>query len=211
MPSSKIGSCLPKVKSFSESILRKLGKKEQKGDGKKSAQDPFSNDKIPGNILAFRTITKLLGTIQQDREPEVELWQSELTEAEIVELKISDAFATIAVTEHEVVAVTTNQRIHPKTLQVVASIQPSDDNSSPPTQASTSAASECPIWTFTFNTRWSDEDPTTSLTAEPTIFDVASLAGINLDNDMKIKEFAVKSRRVLTEDEKIKIYAEQHW
>ena len=95
-----------------------------------SPPDDLLPGDLPRNILAFRTIMKLLHNIQ-DRD--FKITQSEesykkLRSAEVAELKISNAFATVAVTTHQVIAVATNQRIHPKTLKVVASIQSFDDN-----------------------------------------------------------------------------------
>lgn len=87
---------------------------------------PLPED-IPRNILAFRTITTLLSQIQQGRALKVpQSYNAQLDREELRELKISDAFSTVAVIEHEIVAVVTNRG--PETLEVIASIQsPSDD------------------------------------------------------------------------------------
>jgi hypothetical protein len=67
-------------------------------------------DNIPENILVFRTITTLLANIPRTepftpidnlRDPH---WQNKHTRQE---LKISDAFAQLAVSQHDVVAVST--------------------------------------------------------------------------------------------------------
>ena len=177
--------------------------------------DDLSSGDLPRNILAFRTIMKLLHNIQ-DRD--FEITQSEesykkLRSAEVAELKISNAFATVAVTTHQVVAVATNQCIHPKMLKVVASIQSFDDNhytAPPPSKGSTR---KCPVWTFTTNSRWSERsDPDVPLTAEPAMCDAKTMADINLDQDAKIKECSAQQQPIpLSEDEKIKIYAAQYW
>ena len=67
-------------------------------------------DKIPENILAFRTITTLLGKIQQEKP----LTYSNLNESDILgsdtkeELRITTAFANVANTHIEVIAIATN-------------------------------------------------------------------------------------------------------
>lgn len=169
------------------------------------------SDGIPDKILAFRTITKLLSRIQQDRE--IKVVKTTLDPAQVVELRISDAFATVGVTEHEVVAVATNQRMHSYMLEAIVAVQPSDSNpSSPLTHASsTSPSSECPIWTFVFNTRWSNEEPDASRVAQPIIYRVANLAAVDPIANSEIAAAALNAGRLLTEDEKIVEYAEQHW
>lgn len=81
---------------------------------------------VPRNILAFRTITKMLEAIQQQRFAfEASPADLDLTEAERSELRISNAFATLAVIEHEVVAVATIRRIK---LEVLVSIHTNNSN-----------------------------------------------------------------------------------
>jgi len=84
---------------------------------------------IPRNILAFRTITKLLSHIQQEQAFQVSWDNPPYPHNE--ELKISTAFATIAVIHHEIVAVVTKQtyeRIH----VVLAPQTPIEDSSTKP-------------------------------------------------------------------------------
>ncbi|KJA17468.1 hypothetical protein HYPSUDRAFT_57717 [Hypholoma sublateritium FD-334 SS-4] len=82
---------------------------------------------IPRNILAFRTITTLLSRIQQGRASQVpQPYTAQLNRDERRELKISNAFSTLAVIEHEIVAVVTNRDT--ETLEVIASIQSPNDN-----------------------------------------------------------------------------------
>ena len=56
---------------------------------------------IPTNILAFHTITKLLSQIQQERPFTV--LRAKPLDNQCQELKITNAFTTVAVIEHEVV------------------------------------------------------------------------------------------------------------
>lgn len=178
-------------------------------DSDPSSGGDVTSDNIPENILAFRTITKLLNRIQQDRETKIV--QTQLDPAQIVELRISDAFATVAVTDFEVVAVATNRRMHPDILQAAVAIQPSDSRFFVTHSPSTSPSSECPIWTFVFNTRWSNEEPGASRVAQPTVYTLADFAAVDPIADTRMQQRASKSGLVLTEDDKIVEYAEQHW
>jgi hypothetical protein len=75
---------------------------------------------IPRNILAFRTITKLLSEIRQEREFQVSYSEAKLLPRDCLELKLSNAFSTIAVIEHDVAVVTKCTR---KMLKVIACTQ----------------------------------------------------------------------------------------
>ena len=78
---------------------------------------------IPKNILAFRTITKLLSLIQQERA--FQALQPRSEDNRRLELKLINALATVAVIEHEVVAVVTKHFSPqtPDTLEITACIQ----------------------------------------------------------------------------------------
>jgi hypothetical protein len=69
---------------------------------------------IPENILAFRTITTLLERIQQHKP--FKLLQNEQEDPE-QDLKLATAFSTVAVIQHEIVAVVANRM--PETLKVI--------------------------------------------------------------------------------------------
>ena len=74
---------------------------------------------VPRNHLAFRTITKLLAQIQQERMFQVlEKMPTKLPDPVFQELRLSSAFSTIAVIEHEIIAVVTS--ITPELLMVIA-------------------------------------------------------------------------------------------
>ena len=136
---------------------------------------------IPRNILAFRTITKLISHIQQEKAFQVS-WNNSSADKE--ELALSTAFATIAVIDHEIIAVVTRHTC--KEIKVLLTSQtpnkaPSIDRSS---------------WLkrgFDFivakNPRQKDP-PTIFPTDEPTIScvdDAGILPGTDLDNDEMLK------------------------
>lgn len=79
-----------------------------------------SND-IPKNILAFRLITKTLARIPQTQPfPSIDNLRDcnkQWTDDDRREVKISDAFAHLAVAEHDVVAIATNRSSPHHSLQ----------------------------------------------------------------------------------------------
>jgi len=131
---------------------------------------------IPRNILAFHTITKLLSQIQQERVFQVSQPEPKLQRQERLELKISNAFSTLAVIEHEVVAVVTKRT--PEVLNIIACTQTS--------------ISEDPFIApshllVTQNYHRSGAQPAIHPTREPTIADARILAGIDLVDDETLK------------------------
>jgi hypothetical protein len=144
------------------------------------------------NILAFRTITKLLSQIQQKQAFRVSSPEKLSTPEEHLELRLSNAFSTIAVIEHEVIAVITKHT--EDALKVICTTQ---THTQTPTQTHTHeepavtllqqmVRSICWRLMVTQNPRWSDPSAL-SPTAEPTISDAGTLAGIDLD-DMALKQ-----------------------
>lgn len=94
-------------------------------------QPPIPKTPIPQEILAFRTITKLLSLVQQERAIEAieTIPQDDQRERE---LQIINALATVAVTNHQVVAVANNldsSLLDPNapTLSLLAVVKPSND------------------------------------------------------------------------------------
>jgi len=79
---------------------------------------------IPENILAFHTITTLLEMIQQLEPRPLHLLENEheLSDLSHKELKLVDALSTVAVIDHEVVAVVANRINHQ--LKVIACTNP---------------------------------------------------------------------------------------
>jgi hypothetical protein len=138
---------------------------------------------IPRNILAFRTITKLLSHIQQEQPFQVS-WDKP-PPADKEELSLSTAFATIAVIDHEIVAVATRHNC--EKVEVILAPQTSIKD------ASTDRSS----WLkrgFEFfvakNPRL--KDPPSTTTDEPTISDADTagiVPGINLDDDEILKQW----------------------
>lgn len=143
---------------------------------------------IPKNILAFRTITHLLSAIQQNREFQATAPSAQPDVNQRQELKLTNAFSTVAVIEREIVAVVT-KRASAK-LEVVATIQPSDVGN-PPTPSVPPSNYKKTILDFIFtqNPRRDDAVSATSQTG-PTITDAMSLADFDLDDDEAIKKYA---------------------
>ncbi len=151
------------------------------------------SERIPRNILAFRTITKLLSQIQQEKAFQVSRLEAKLPQhPERLELRLSNAFATIAVIEHEIVAVVTKRT--PESLKVFACPQTPINDGPPITQLPSRLLSQ--IWhlLITQNYRRSDLQPAILSTREPTIDDVRIVTDIDLDDDKKLK-----------------LYVDEHW
>jgi hypothetical protein len=83
-----------------------------------------SPDYIPHNILAFRTITTLLGQIQQEKPPTFADIGTKST-AEKDELRLSTAFANLANTDLEVIAIATSNSVDG--IEVIVSTSQDND------------------------------------------------------------------------------------
>ena len=178
------------------------------------ARNPPLNG-IPKNILAFRTITKLLSLIQQERA--FRALQPRSEDNRRLELKLINALATVAVIEHEVVAVVNNinsgtldrdsdkldrdsdklDRDSDKLdrdsnkLDLLVSVEPSNDEnlcilpSEPPAPYH---------WRVLLskNFRFSDPKPnsTGQPTIQPTISSAEALADLGLVGNEAIKQYA---------------------
>ena len=130
---------------------------------------------IPRNILAFCTITTLLEQIQQEQEFQA-LPSKKHPQPDRLELKISNAFSTIAVIDHEVIAIVTKHTS--EVLMITACTQ--------------APANEDPIITLsqmwhllvTQNYHQNGQDPGNLPVGEPTINNAMALATLDLaDND----------------------------
>ncbi|CAA7258811.1 unnamed protein product [Cyclocybe aegerita] len=104
-------------------VLHVLGRKKSDIPPNPSRRGPDSiaqnspSGYIPRNILAFRTITKLLSMLQ--KEPVLPVEDVKLQEhTQHLELKLTSTFATLAVIEHEIVAVA--HTIDSETLGLIA-------------------------------------------------------------------------------------------
>jgi hypothetical protein len=145
-------------------------------------------DGVPRNILAFRTITKLLSLIQQEQAFQVN-WENSLANDQ--ELALSTAFATIAVIDHEIVAVLT--KITYEEIEVVCAAQTSiGDTSIEATPIEDRSIKSALMRSFAFivakNTR--KDEPPIPQTGGPTISrvdDAGSVPGIDLNNDEILK------------------------
>lgn len=138
---------------------------------------------FPRNILAFRTITTLLSAIRPEREfssPAKAAKPSESRDRQ--QLRLSNAFATMAVIEHEVVAVVT--KITSEKLQLIACIE----TKRPIHKENPSSES---IWQFLFaqNPRKPSPPLDNEQTGDPTITDARILSGLTLGDDEEIKEY----------------------
>src|SRR5277367_2334924 len=146
---------------------------------------PQPND-IPRNILAFRTITTMLARIQQERPFKFSLNNSKISGAQQRELKISNAFANLAVTDYDVVAVATVQS--PDELNIVACSSDSSDESPP--SPSPSGLSRCLNFFFAKNPR-NDESDDCPVVVDAKPF--AEKAGLDSD-EAKLRAY-IQSRR----------------
>jgi hypothetical protein len=147
------------------------------------------SNNIPNNILAFRTITTLLAMLQQERHSN----RDDIKES--VELKLSNAFSTLAVMNHDVVAIVSNYS--PPDLSVLAT------RTADTKEVITSSALSSPEFQiFEFltcrNNRKDEQHPTILGTSVPTIHDGKSLA-----------QFAYAFPD--DDDEAIRQYADEYW
>jgi len=139
---------------------------------------------IPKSILAFRTITTLLEQIQQQRKFQV-LPSRRPPQPDRLELKISNAFSTIAVIDNEVVAVVTKRTS--EVLEITACTQaPANEDPViiPPQPGLTSQ-----IWHLlvTQNYRRDDREPGSLPVGKPIINDAGTLAALELaDDELKV-------------------------
>lgn len=167
---------------------------EASGDATASIAPNPSLDEIPTNILAFRTITKLLALIQQGRAFQVS--EVKLQAPQRKQLKIMNALSNVAVMDHEVVAVVTSFDsgmfdLNSNTLDLIACVEPS--NEKPPIAPSKSSFSNR-MWDVVYTQNFRHDDPKTDSTRQLAITDAKVLAGLSLDSD-----------------EAIKVYADEYW
>jgi hypothetical protein len=168
-------------------ILKKASAYFQKGnkDTPRSLDTPLPTPppkNVPRNILAFRTMTKLLSLIQQEQAFQVEWVDPPLDDKELV---LSTAFATIAVIEHEVIAVVT-KRTYGK-LEVICSAEIPPKALPPPPP---------PPWYLNFfvtsNPRRDDPGSTNPLAGELAIGradDAGIVPDFDLDDDVALRRW----------------------
>jgi hypothetical protein len=157
---------------------------------------PFSTSTdIPRNILAFRTITKLLAKIQQEQSFQVSSKERlPLQSAERQELLLSNAFSTVANMDNDVVAVvtrhTSGQILDDATCTTENFINEEPLITPPPSTLVSQ------VWhlVVTRNYCWDEIKPATILPVDPVIGDARILAEIGL-----------------VEDEALKLIVDQYW
>lgn len=151
----------------------------------------LSND-IPRNILAFRTITTMLAQIRQEQPFKVSDPRLDMSDQNRHELKISNALATVAVTDKDIVAVTTKR--HSKQLEVIVCTRLCYDHENQLiTQSSPSSTIMSQIWQLvvTKNFRMDDPEPAIPI-RDPTLIDTAIPAGLEPDDDEGLKQYLEK-------------------
>lgn len=155
-----------------------------------SIPPPISlSEDIPRKILAFRTITTLLSRIQQEQAFRISESEETFSEQDNLELKLSSAFSTIAVIDHEIIAVVIERTR--ELLKVTACAQTSVNESSLTTTSPSGHISKAFRFIFAQNYR---RDDTQSASSEPTIIDAMD----NIDKDWH-------------DDEKLGLWLEKCW
>lgn len=136
-----------------------------------------SND-VPRNILAFRTITAILAQLQpkQEFKDSESYRQPELSPMDRQAVRISDALANLAITEHDVVALATERTSRNLTVLAYASTIPKEET----TPNKESPKEERPFlfrFLFTKNFRRKETAPIPSITY-PIIVDAMKPEGM---------------------------------
>jgi hypothetical protein len=143
---------------------------------------------IPDNILAFRTITTLLEKIQQQRPFKLMDGSdgAHLSKPETQELKLTTAFSTVAVTDHNVVAVVAKRCLG--NLEVIACTSLSHDENQPiPQPQPSSTIFRIPYLLVTQNFRRGDPRPEKQ-DRIPTITETEIPPGLE-DGDQGLKQY----------------------
>jgi hypothetical protein len=154
------------------------------------ARNPSLNG-IPRNILAFRTITKLLSLIQPERAFQAVTQPKSADNKRHLELKLINALATVGVINHEVVAVVNRSDSgmpdsDSNKLGVIVSVEPMPIPPSKPLAAN--------FWRLLFSKNYRPDDPQTNLTGQPVIKSAEDLAAIELVDKQTIQEYAEEYR-----------------
>jgi len=149
---------------------------------------PTSTD-IPRNILAFRTITKILAKIQQEQSFQVSSNDRLSPQGSArQELLISNAFATISNMDNDVVAVVT-KRTSGQILEVVVCNSENFINEEPLITPPPSTLVSRVWHLVTKSHRWDDKKPAIVLPEDPAICDARILAEMDLVEDEALERF----------------------
>lgn len=139
---------------------------------------------IPRNVLAFRTITTMLGQIQQEKRFKAEDVEAIADPEERLELKISNAFSTVAVIDHQVISVVTKRNVEKLQILATCNTQPPKHegplNTPSPSMSAASNLSTSVWQLFVTQNPRRPSNPSAIVTPilEPVIKDVESPAGL---------------------------------
>jgi hypothetical protein len=145
---------------------------------------------VPREILAFRTITRLLGLIQQEQATRASQNTGGPNSQQRLELKLTNALSTVAVIDHEVVAVVNNRRsgVESGKVCLIAYVEPPNDT--PPPESSSLISD---IWRILFSQNFrrdSEDSNTPPANGQPMIFSAHHLSGLRSFNDRELLEYA---------------------
>jgi len=144
---------------------------------------PNSPHGLPKNILAFRTITTLLARIQQENplaQTYTELDNLAVVDSDKETLRISTAFANLAVTKNSIVAVATH--LSAKDLQVVVCANFDDDNEHLLNRTTSSKIDTGGFWRFLISANPRRDDPPSDI-QHPTIVDTKIPSHVDPEDD----------------------------
>jgi hypothetical protein len=141
---------------------------------------------VPREILAFRTITRLLGLIQAARTSQN---TGGPNSQQRLELKLTNALSTVAVIDHEVVAVVNNRRsgVESGKVGLIAYVEPPNDT--PPPESSSLIPD---LWKILFSQNFrrdSEDSNTPPSNGQPMIFSALHLSGLQSFNDQELGEY----------------------
>jgi hypothetical protein len=142
---------------------------------------------VPRNILAFRTITTMLTQIQQNRPFKISDIVG-MSDMERQELKISNAISTVAVANHDIVAVVAKRA--PKKLEVTACTHAQSDSENPVTLPSLTPSIMSRTWQLLFTKNFRRDDPKPAIPIlDPIIIDATIPAGLEQDDDEGLRQY----------------------
>lgn len=163
-----------------------------------SSQSAPAPEVISRKILAFRTNTYLISRMREKQEHQLpEDTQSQPSKGDRLILKVANAFATVAVIQHEIIAVVTN-RSDKETLKVIVSSHPSHEDiyvhpslaPPPPKVPNFKRSLNLKFLQFAVASNTRKDERVSLDPREPVITDVEILAGLQLENDKAIQAYA---------------------
>lgn len=144
---------------------------------------------ISREILAFRTITRLLGLIQQEQAARTPQNAGGPNSEQRLELKLTNALSTVAVIDHEVIAVVNNRKsgVESGNVCLIAYVEPPNDT--PPPESSSLLSG---IWRILFSQNFrrdSEDSNTPPANGQPMIFSAHYLSGLQSFDDRELMEY----------------------